>query len=558
MVARAREQDGATAHYLVAAALLEATMEAAGLTEFEAVQHWSGRELEGMRFRHPLHAREPVFDRASPVVLADYVTLDAGTGVVHTAPGHGQEDFQTGQRYGLEVLCPVDEQGRFTAEAGAFQGKAIRSGEADSAVLQALHESGNLLQRAPYRHNYPHCWRCHGPLLFRTSVQWFMNIDFPRPDGKSHRDLSLEAIRAVNWVPPDSVNRIEAMVSTRPDWCLSRQRAWGVGIPIFYCGGCGRAIHTRESLDAVIRLVREQSADAWFATPADTILPDGFACPHCGGPGPFTKDPDVLEVWFDSGSTWSAVLEQRPELTYPAAVYMEGSDQHRGWFNSSLMISIGARGRAPYETVISHGFVLDENGEKMAKSKGNVVSPMTEIEKGGADLLRLWVASVDYADDVRVGPAILQHVTNVFLRIRNTLRFLIGNLADFDPAQHRVPETERTELDRWALHRLSTVLEVCTAGFDRYEYHETFHQVQNFCAVDLGAFYLDVIKDRLYCSRPDDPGRRSAQSTLYDLADSLTRLLAPILVHTAEEVWQVLPGAKERCVSIHLAPFPDS
>ena len=556
VVAQAAHPDGRRANYLVAAALLAPTMSAADISDYEVISRHSGRDLVSLEFRHPLHRLDPVFDRPSRVVLADYVTLDTGTGVVHTAPGHGQEDFLTGRENGLEVLCPVDEQGRFTREAGPFLGKAIRSGDADGAVLAALHEAGALLKRAPYRHNYPHCWRCHGPLIFRTSVQWFMNIDFPLEGGETHRERCLEAIRGVEWVPPESVNRIEAMVSTRPDWCLSRQRAWGVGIPIFYCGGCGEAVLTRESLDAVIRLVREQSADAWFTTPAEQILPAGSACANCGAPGPFTKDPDVLEVWFDSGSTWSAVLEQRPALRSPADVYIEGSDQHRGWFNSSLMVSVGARGQAPYRTVISHGFVLDEHGEKMSKSRGNFVSPLDEIEKGGADLLRLWVASVDYADDMRVGPNILEHVRNVFLRVRNTLRFLVGNLADFDPAQDRVPEAERQELDRWALHRLEEVVRNCAAAYERYVYHETFHQVQNFCAVDLGAFYLDAVKDRLYCSAAADAGRRSAQSTLHDIASALSRLLAPLLVHTAEEVWQALPGARTTHESVHLAPFP--
>jgi len=553
VVARAGE-----ANYLVAEGLLTATMEAAGISGYEIVSRHRGSDLEGMTFRHPLHAADPVFNRLSPVVLADYVTLDAGTGVVHTAPGHGEEDFRTGRKYGLEVLCPVDGQGRFTADAGPFQGKAIRPGEADGAVLQALHESGNLLKRAPYKHNYPHCWRCHGPLIFRTTVQWFMAIDHPLPGGETHRQRSLAEIDRVNWVPTEMVNRIRMMVSGRPDWCLSRQRAWGVGIPIFYCGACSEPIHTRESLDAVIRLVREQSADAWFTVPAEEILPEGFQCPHCSAAGPFTKEADVLEVWFDSGSTWSAVLEQRPELRYPADVYVEGSDQHRGWFNSSMMVSVGARGMAPYHTVVTHGFVLDPNGEKMAKSKGNVVSPLDEIEKGGADILRLWVSSVDYFDDVRIGGAILEHVRNVFLRIRNTLRFLVGNLAGFDPERDWVEEADREPIDRWALHRLHEVLTACNSAYDRFIYHDVFHQVQNYCAVDLGGFYLDVVKDRLYCSPKESAARRSAQSTLYQIADHLARLLAPILVHVSEEVWQAIPGRKERYESVHLAPFPDA
>ncbi|MCC2672638.1 MAG: ileS, partial [Armatimonadetes bacterium] len=423
------------ANYLVAEGLMAATVEAAGFEECTVLRDFAGHELEGMVFRHPLYALDPVFDRDSPVVLADYVTLDVGTGVVHTAPGHGEDDFRTGQKYGLAVLNPVDDQGRFTKEAGPFQGKSIRPGEADGVVLAALSDAGHLLQRKAYKHNYPHCWRCHGPVIFRTTVQWFMNIDHNLPDGSTQRQRMLEQIGKVNWIPAESINRIQAMAGGRPDWCLSRQRAWGVGIPVFYCGECSEPIMTADSLAAAVKVVREQSADAWYTVPAEEILPAGFQCPHCAATGPFTKETDVLDVWFDSGSTWSAVLESGrwPLLRFPADLYVEGSDQHRGWFNSSLTVATGARGVAPYRGVISHGFVLDANGEKMSKSKGNVIDPLQEIKTGGADILRLWVASVDYFDDVRIGAPILEHVRNVFLRVRNTLRFLVGNLADFDP-----------------------------------------------------------------------------------------------------------------------------
>lgn len=543
-------------HYLVARALLEPTMRSVGREEYQVVSTHAGRELERLVFRHPLHAWDPAYARTARTLLADYVTMDTGTGVVHTAPGHGEEDFRTGRKYGLPVLCPVDEQGRFTAEAGRLAGRAIRPGEADAAVLAALEETGTLLHREPYRHNYPHCWRCHGPLIFRTTVQWFMRIDHALPEGDTHRQRCLQQIRAVRWVPAESVRRIESMVATRPDWCLSRQRAWGVGIPAFYCGSCSEAILTEESLAAATLLVRERSSDAWFSTAPGDILPRGFRCPHCGEAGPFSAERDILEVWFDSGSTWAAVLEQRPELRFPADLYVEGSDQHRGWFNSSLMVAVGARGVAPYRGVVTHGFVLDAHGEKMSKSAGNVVSPLEEIARGGADLLRLWVASVDYFDDVRIGAQILDHVRQVFLRLRNTLRFLVGNLADFDPELHMIPLAQRDSLDRWALHRLAEVVEACAGAYDRYTFHEVFHQAQNLCAVDLGAFYLDVIKDRLYCSPAESPARRSAQSTLWELAETLTRLLAPIMPHVAEEVWQVLPGCPARHESVHLASFP--
>lgn len=545
------------AFYLTAAELLPATAAAAGWEAFQEVSRHSGRELLGLVCRHPLQALDPVFDRPSPVVEASYVTLDAGTGIVHTAPGHGADDFKTGRAHGLEVLSPVDARGRFTSEAGPFAGRAIRSGDADTAVLEALAASGNLLSRQSYRHSYPHCWRCKGPLIFRTTVQWFMSIDHLRPDGRTHRELCRDEIDRVSWMPPEGSRRIGAMIAGRPDWCLSRQRAWGVGIPVFYCDACSEPILTSESLQAAIDLVRSEGADAWFTRPAGEILP-GFRCPHCSSSGSFSKETDVLDVWFDSGSTWYAVLDRHPELHSPADLYLEGSDQHRGWFNSSLTLSAALRGRAPYRSVLTHGFVLDQNGEKMSKSRGNVTSPQDEIARGGADILRLWVASTDYFDDVRIGGPILEHVRNVFLRIRNTLRFMIGNLADFDPAVDMVPEAGREEIDRYALHLTHQVLAGCGAAYEKYLYHDVFHQVQNFCTGDLGGFYLDVIKDRLYCEEAGSLQRRSAQSTLYQIVDHLTRLIAPILVHTAEEVWQVLPGARERHESVHLARFPDA
>jgi isoleucyl-tRNA synthetase len=544
--------------YLLAAGLLEAAMTACGFPDYEVTARFRGAELEGVRFRHPLAQVDPVFDRVSPAVLADYVTLEAGTGVVHTAPGHGVDDFQTGRRYGLEVLNPVDGAGRFTALAGPFAGKAIRSGEADAAVLAALAEAGHLVKREPYRHSYPHCWRCHGPVIFRTTVQWFMDIDHPLPEGGTHREKALAAIGEVNWVPPEAVNRIQAMVAGRPDWCLSRQRAWGVGIPAFYCGGCEEPILTRETLDRVIALVRERSADAWFETPAEEILGLDFRCPHCACAGPFTRETDVLDVWVDSGSSWRAVLESGrwPELKYPADVYIEGSDQHRGWFNSSLMLSVAARGRAPYRTVITCGFVLDENGAKMSKSLGNVVDPLEEIERGGADILRLWVASVGYFEDVRIGREILDQVRAVFMRVRNTLRFLVGNLGDFDPATDAVPFARLPELDRWALHRLCHIARETLAAYDAYNYKQVFHEVPYYCTADLGAFYLDLVKDRLYCSAPTEEGRRAAQTALYQIARTLTQLLAPIMPHTAEEVWAAIPGARAESESVHLTLFP--
>ncbi len=504
----------------------------------EVVKRLRGRDLEGLVCRHPL------FDRDSPVVFAPYVTMEDGTGVVHTAPGHGKEDFETGRSYGLEVLCPVDASGAFTQQAGErFVGARIHGGEADRRVMDALAESGHLLSSRSYSHSYPHCWRCHNPLLFRATVQWFMDIDH-----EGHRQKALDAIEATSWIPPVSINRIRSMVSGRPDWCLSRQRAWGVGIPAFYCRACGTETLDKRAIDAVHDLVLRENADVWYARTAEEILPEGFACAKCGGTA-FDKETDILDVWFDSGSTHFAVLESdlRPELTWPADLYLEGSDQHRGWFNSSLMVAVGVRGQAPYRTVITNGWTLDDTGKAMHKSLGNVVSPLDIMERYGADILRLWVASTDYFEDVRCSDDQIKQVAEAYRRIRNTLRFLVNNLADstrgfcrFDPETDTVPTDRMLGLDRWILARMGRIAEACRAGYDAYEFHRVFHAVHNFCAVDLSAFYLDVIKDRLYCEGAGSHERLSAQTALYALAHDLAVIVSPILSHTADEVWWLL------------------
>jgi isoleucyl-tRNA synthetase len=417
-------------------------------------------------------------------------------------------------------------------------------------VIEALRGAGALLAAGTVTHSYPHCWRCHGPLIFRATDQWFMDIDH-----EGFREKALAAIQEVCWFPPESINRITSMVANRPDWTLSRQRAWGVGIPAFYCESCGEAVLTPESMAAVHRLVQTEGADAWFVKPAEEILPAGFACPHCGKSEGFRKETDILDVWFDSGSSCRAVLEQRPELRYPADVYLEGSDQHRGWFNSSLMVGMGTRGAPPYRQVITNGWMLDEAGKAQHKSHGNVIAPEQVVSRDGADVLRLWVASTNYFEDVRQGQYVLKQVSEAYRRIRNTFRYLLSNLYDFDPARHRVPYDQLLEIDRWALHRLSEVVARAREGYESYEFHRVYHAAHNFCAVDLSAFYLDVLKDRLYASEPASPLRRSAQTALLALAETLARLLAPILSHTCEEVWQHLPAA-ERAESVHLAEFP--
>lgn len=545
--------------YLLAEPLLQKVLQdISGEEGVEAEAHHvirrvRGAELEGVVARHPL------FERESPIVFAPYVTMEDGTGVVHTAPGHGKEDFETGRQYGLEVLCPVDASGAFTAQAGSqFAGARILGGEADRKVMDALCEAGHLLSRRSYSHSYPHCWRCHSPLLFRATVQWFMDIDH-----NDHRKRSLKAIEETTWVPPVTINRISAMVAGRPDWCLSRQRAWGVGIPAFYCRSCGKEILDPRAIDAVHAVVARENADAWYRYSAAEILPADYRCPHCGG-AEFDKETDILDVWFDSGSTHLAVLEnpQWPELRWPADVYLEGSDQHRGWFNSSLMVSVGVKGTAPYRTVITNGWTLDEHGKAMHKSLGNVVSPLEIVDKYGADILRLWVASTDYFEDVRCSENLILQVAEAYRRIRNTFRFLVNNLADaardyrrFDPATDAVSWEEMLDLDRWILARLDQVVLACEAGYEAFEFHRVYHQVHNFCAVDLSAFYLDVIKDRLYCEASGSVLRRSAQTALHTLATTLAVVLSPILSHTVEEVWErlLMPDKPE---SAQLADWP--
>lgn len=551
---------GEPAYYLLANSLVESVMKSIEAECYEVSKLISASELDGLVFKHPL------FHRTSPVLFADYVTMDTGTGLVHTAPGHGKEDFETGLKYGLEVLNPVDSSGRYTAEAGEWGGQKFeglrvtlgadekRDSPANVALLAALRESGHLLNATRFEHSYPHCWRCHSALIFRATVQWFMNIDH---DG--FRQKALKAIEGVAWVPKDSVNRITNMVSGRPDWCVSRQRSWGVGIPAFYCDSCGEHILTRESMAAVVALVRREGSDAWYTTPSQHVLPSGFACPHCAAPSDkLRKETDVLDVWFDSGSTNRAVLENRdqwPDLSWPADMYLEGGDQHRGWFNSSLMIGVATKGSAPYRSVITSGWTLDENGEAFSKSKGNGVNPLTVIEKYGADVVRWWVASQNFMEDTRCGDNLLAQVSEMYRRVRNTFRFLLNNLYDFDPTVDGVATADLDELDQWALAQLDRVVQVSAAAYENYEFHRVYQAVLNFCSVELSAFYLDVLKDRLYASSANSWERRSAQTAMHQISETMARLLAPILVHTSEEVWSYVKLA-DKPESVHLAELP--
>ena len=509
----------------------------------EKLEVLPGSAFEGVVTKHPL------YDRPSPIVFADYVTVQDGTGCVHTAPGHGKEDFETGAKYGLEPFCPVDEKGVYTAEVGPrLAGKLVLQTNGD--VCDWLTEVGALLAVEDYVHDYPHDWRAHEPVIVRATTQWFLSIDHERA-GKTHRQRAVEAIGETKWYPAEGRERITPMVQHRPDWCLSRQRAWGVGIPAFYCGECGAVILDETSLDAAVELVRREGSDAWFEQAPSAILPQGYVCPECGAsPEKFTKEEDVLDVWFDSGSTHQVCY---PADRRPVDVYLEGSDQHRGWFNSSLMVSVGIDDRAPYQAVVTHGFVLDERGYAMSKSIGNVIAPRTLIDKYGADVLRLWVASADFFQDVRIGNEILERVADTYRHIRNSFRFMLGNLFDFDPATEQVELAALGQVDRYVLHRFEQLKEVARKAYDEYQFHRLVQAVHQF-VLEVSATYLDIAKDELYCGAATGAPRRAIQTVLYQVLGELARLLAPILPFTCDEVWSLLPG--EHAENVQLEDYP--
>ncbi len=492
-----------------------------------------GKELEHSTYRHPL------FDRESPVVIGgDYVTTEAGTGLVHTAPGHGQEDYIVGQRYGLAILAPVDGDGNFTEEAGQFAGLNV-IGDGNQAVIEALTAAGSLLKEEPYQHKYPYDWRTKKPTIFRATEQWFASVD-------GFRDEALRAIAQVKWIPAVGENRITPMVGDRSDWCISRQRSWGVPIPVFYDEATGEPLLNAETIAYVQAIIAEKGSDAWWELPIAELMPESY---RQNGKS-YRKGTDTMDVWFDSGSSWAAVVEQRPDLRYPADMYLEGSDQHRGWFQSSLLTSVAVNGIAPYKTVLTHGFTLDEQGRKMSKSMGNVIDPAIVISGGknqkeeppyGADVLRLWVSSVDYTSDVPISKNILKQMSEIYRKIRNTARFLLGNLDDFDPAKDTVPYAQLAEIDRYMLHRMTEVFAEVTEAYNSFQFFRFFQTIQNFCVVDLSNFYLDVAKDRLYISATETLRRRSCQTVLQIALENLARAIAPVICHMAEDVWQSLP-----------------
>jgi len=531
--------------YLVATELLGDFSEKTGIRVDETIKIFKGGDLEGTVLRHPF------IDRDSPIVFADYVTLETGTGAVHTAPGHGLEDYETGIKYGLDIISPLDDRGRFTDEVPRFKGVFTR--DANGMIIDYLKSIGVLLGSGDLTHSYPHCWRCKNPVIFRATEQWFASID-------GFKAEALHAIDSVGWIPESSANRIRAMVENRSDWCISRQRTWGVPLPIFYCGACGREILNDTTLEAVEKLFAREGSDSWFVREPDEILPDGFTCPHCGS-GKITKEKDIMDVWFDSGSSHAAVLETRSELHWPADLYIEGSDQHRGWFQSSLLTAVAARENPPYRHVLTHGFTVDGEGKKMSKSLGNTVAPEEVINKYGADIIRLWAISSDYSVDVRISKEILGHLVDSYRKIRNTFRFMLGNLNGFDPSKDLLPPEELEPVDRWLLHRIQKVIGTVRDYYDRWLFHLITKEVVTLCNIDLSSLYLDMVKDKLYCSGPAKP-RKSSQTAIYLALRSLLSIFAPVLSFTTEEAHLVMtesvmkPAGLEFEESVHLNDFP--
>lgn len=526
--------------YIVAKELQESFLEVLGRPEAWVEETYRGEELEGILCQHPF------FERHAVVILGDHVTTEQGTGCVHTAPGHGVEDFEVSLKYDLQVLSPVDDKGRFTSEAKQFAGLFVE--DANKAITEELKKRDRLLSLDFIKHQYPHCWRCKNPVMFRATEQWFASIE-------GFRQQTLEAIDKVKWIPAWGRDRIHNMVADRGDWCISRQRTWGVPIPIFYCEECGKEIINDDTIGHLQKLFSQYGSDVWWEKEVLELLPPGFKCPACGR-AKFRKEKDIMDVWFDSGSSHFAVLETRPDLSWPADLYLEGSDQHRGWFNSSLSTSTAVRGTAPYRAVLTHGFLVDEQGRKMSKSLGNGIDPLEVVEEMGADILRLWTSSADYRTDVAVSPNILKQITESYRKIRNTCRYLLGNLYDFQQEADRIPYREMVEIDRWALMKLHKLISRVTAAYENYEFHVVYHSIHNFCTVDMSAIYLDIIKDRIYTAKADSPQRRSAQQTMYEVITALVKMLSPILAFTTEEIWQYLPH-KEEELSVQMAGWPE-
>lgn len=504
-----------------------------------------GKDMEYAECRHPFET----IDRKSLVVLADYVTLEAGTGCVHTAPGHGADDFETGVRYNLPIICPVDGSGKLTAEAGAdFAGMFVF--DANVPIIKYLAGLNRLFGKENIRHQYAHCWRCKNPIIYRATEQWFASVD-------GFREEALNAIaNDVQWIPSWGEARIHNMVADRHDWCISRQRVWGVPIPIFYCEDCNEHLVNDDTINAVADLFAKEGSDAWWAHSAEEILPQGTKCPKCGGTH-FRKESDIMDVWFDSGSSHAAVCKTRPELAWPADMYLEGSDQHRGWFQSSLLTSVATEGKAPYRAVLTHGYVVDGEGRKMSKSVGNTVAPQEVIAQYGADIIRLWAASSDYKADIRISKEILKQLSEVYRKIRNTIRYILGNTNDFNYETDKVEFKDMLELDRWALMHMQLLKKEVSAAYESYDFHVLYHAIHNFCSIEMSSYYLDILKDRLYAYKADSFERRSAQTAMYEIMLDLVVMIAPVLSFTMEEVWQFMKKPASMPESVFMMPWPE-
>jgi isoleucyl-tRNA synthetase len=532
------EYDGT--NYIVASELVNAVAQKFGWRDYRVVKIFKGSAFEYLKYRHAFLPREGIF------VLGDYVTLEAGTGLVHTAPGHGSDDFNTGKKYGLDIYTPVNHRGEFTEDVPLWAGMHVF--KANPLIIEHLRERGALLFAETITHAYPHCWRCKNPVLFRATEQWFISMD-----DRGLREKTLEQIHhVVKWFPRWGEERMAGMIENRPDWCISRQRLWGVPITALYCEKCGEPVVSPEFFEKVTSLFRREGADAWYEHPISEFMSADLTC-KCGCTT-FRKETDILDVWFDSGCSHLAVLKKRPELTWPAAVYLEGHDQHRGWFQSSLLVGTGLEGRAPYNEVVTCGFIVNEAGEKMSKSRGTGVSPQEVIKQSGADILRLWVSMIDYRDDMVYGPQILGRAAESYRKIRNTARYLLSNLYDFDPSRDAVPLDELSDIDKWALSRAAEVVERCRRAYEEYEFHIIYHRVLDFCTVDLSSLYLDISKDTTYCEAPASRERRSAQTAMFHILRGLVGVLAPVLSFTAEEIYEAMPGKKE--VSVHVTDLP--
>ena len=512
--------------YIMAQALMDKVMAMGGFENYEVLAAYSGAFFENMLAQHPF------LDKTSRLVLAEYVTMDSGTGCVHTAPGFGADDYQTCMRYGMDLVVPVDDRGRHTDYAGKYAG--MKTDESNPVILADMKQSGMLFASEEIMHSYPHCWRCKNPIIFRATPQWFCSVE-------SFKDEAAAACENVKWLPAWGGDRMVSMIRERNDWCISRQRRWGLPIPVFYCKDCGKPVCTPETIAHISKLFDEHGSNFWFENEADNLIPEGLTCPHCGGKHGFEKETDTLDGWFDSGSThFASLMHNTPEL-WPADVYLEGADQYRGWFQSSLLTSVGALGGgAPFKEVLTHGWTVDGKGRAMHKSLGNGVDPADIIKEYGADIVRLWSGSCDYHSDVAYSKEIAKQLSQNYLKFRNTARYCLGNLSEFDP-NNPVPAEEMEELDRWALTKLNKLVAVCRSAYSEYEFHTVSHAINDFCVVELSSFYLDIIKDRLYCEEKDGLRRRSAQTALFLIVDAMAKLFAPILSFTCDEIWQAMP-----------------